>query len=85
MMTTLSYPAIQYRIVLRGECGLLLAGIADELAVESSGGRTRVVVSVRDESEFYGLLDRLHDLALHIISLSELGANRPDPRGVTGN
>jgi hypothetical protein len=84
-MTTLSYRAIQYRIVLRGECGLLLAGIADELAVESGDGRTRVVVSVRDESEFYGLLDRLQDLALHIISLSELGADLPYPRGAAGS
>jgi hypothetical protein len=84
-MTTLSYPAIQYRIVLRGECGPLLGGIADELAVESGDGQTRVVVSVRDESEFYGLLDRLQDLALHIISLSELGADLPCPGSGTGS
>jgi hypothetical protein len=28
---------------------------------------------VRDESELYGLLDRFHELALHIVSLHELG------------
>jgi hypothetical protein len=28
---------------------------------------------VRDESEFYGLLDRFQDLALHIVHLDELG------------
>jgi hypothetical protein len=30
------------------------------------------VASVRDESELYGLLDRLHELTLHIVSLNEL-------------
>jgi hypothetical protein len=38
-------------------------------------------VSVRDESEFYGLLHRFEDLALHVISIEELGGGtipRPD-------
>jgi hypothetical protein len=75
-MTTLSDTTLRYRIILRGECHLLLTGIAGELAVESGHGRTCIVVSVRDESEFYGLLDRLQDLALHIVSLTELDADR---------
>lgn len=83
-MTTLSYSVLRYRIVLRGECGGLLAGLADKLAVESGHGRTCVTVTVRDESEFYGLLDRLQDFALHIISLSELGAGPLSPRSATG-
>jgi hypothetical protein len=66
---------MRYQIIVRGECGMLLAGIVDDLTAESSHGRTRVVVSVRDESELYGLLDRLQDLAVHIISLNELSAD----------
>ena len=80
-MTVLSYPVLHYRIVLRGECGNLLAGIADEFDFESCPAGTCVVVSVRDESEFYGLLDRLQDFALHIISLNELGAGPADGPG----
>jgi len=75
-MTTLSDTGSRYRIILRGECRSLLAGILGHATIESGRGRTRVLVWVRDESELYGLLDRFQDLALHMVSLKELG---PDP------
>jgi hypothetical protein len=65
--------AHRYRIVVRDDCGDLLASLFEGLAVESAGDRTSVVASVRDESELYGLLDRFHELSLHIVSLNELG------------
>jgi len=65
--------AHRYRIVVRDDCGDLLASLFDGLAVESGGNRTSVVASVRDQSELYGLLDRFHELSLHIVSLNELG------------
>ena len=74
-MAMLSNTTMRYQVIVRGECGMLLAGIVDDLTAESSHGRTRVVVSVRDESELYGLLDRLQDLAVHIISLNEISAD----------
>ena len=74
-MAMLSNTTMRYQIIVRGECGMLLAGIVEDLTAESSHGRTRVVISVRDESELYGLLDRLQDLAVHIISLNELSAD----------
>jgi hypothetical protein len=63
----------RYRIVVRDDCGDLLASLVEGLAIESGGDRTSVVASVRDESELYGLLDRFHELSLHIVSLHELG------------
>jgi hypothetical protein len=83
-LTMLSHTTPRYRIILRGECGTLLSGIVDERAIESCRGWTCVVVSVRDESELYGLLDRFQDLALHIVSLNELGANVLRPQKATG-
>lgn len=68
----------RYRIVIQGDCGDMLASLIDGIAVESSACLTAVVASVRDESEFYGLLGRLQDFALHITSLEELG---PDAGG----
>jgi tetratricopeptide (TPR) repeat protein len=65
------YP-LRYRIVVQGECGTLLAGLGDNVHVESARGDTSFVVSLRDEAEFWGLLDRLQDLALHLVSLHEL-------------
>ena len=43
--------------------------------IETRQGWTCVTASVRDESEFYGLLDRFHEFALHIVSLNELDAD----------
>jgi hypothetical protein len=51
------------------------AGIHDDLVIETRGGWTCVTASVRDESEFYGLLDRFQEFALRIVSLNELGAD----------
>jgi hypothetical protein len=68
--------AHRYRIVVRDNCGDLLASLVEGLAIEPGGpggDRTAVVASVRDESELYGLLDRFHELSLHIVSLTELG------------
>ncbi len=72
-MTRPSDSLRRYRISVGGDCGELLAnGIDGVEAVSCLGGTTTVVVGVRDDSEFYGLLDRLQDFALHIVSLTEL-------------
>ena len=66
----------RYRISVLGDCRDLLASRIDRIEIESClGGTTTVVVGVRDDSEFYGLLDRLQDFALHIVSLNELAPN----------
>ena len=64
-----------YRIILRGECGPLLAALFGDAAIESSGGRTCITAAVRDDSALYGLLDRIQDFALHLVSLNELGGD----------
>ena len=71
----------RYQIILRGECGPLVAGLFGDVAIESSHGRTCIIAAVRDDSGLYGLLDRIQDLALHLVSLSELdGAEGADGR-----
>ena len=66
--------ARQYRIIIRGQCGRLLANLIDNVQVEPThGGDTCVVALVRDDPEFWGLLEQLRDLALPVVSLQELG------------
>jgi len=71
---------------MRGECGSLLAGLVGDAVIDCGRGCTYVTVSVRDDSELYGLLDRFQDVALHLISLSEIGNSAdicpagPEPR-----
>ena len=63
----------QYRIRLRSDCGRLLAGLIENLQVEPShNGDTCVVASVRDDPEFWGLMEQLRDLALHVVSVQDL-------------
>jgi hypothetical protein len=66
--------ARQYRIIIRGECGRLLDSLIDNVQVEPGrNSDTCVVALVRDDPEFWGLLEQLRDLALHLVSLQELG------------
>jgi len=75
----------RYRIILRGECQQLLASILDGFSVESGRGWTCIMASVRDESELYGLIDRLQEFALHIVSLNELGPDVLRPEAALGS
>lgn len=75
----------RYRIILRGECQQLLASILDGFSVESGRGWTCIMASVRDESELYGLIDRLQEFALHIVSLNELGPDVLRPESALGS
>jgi hypothetical protein len=65
--------ARRYRLVIRGECGRLLAGLVDNIqVVTSQNGDTCVIALVRDDPEFWGLMEQLQDLALHVVSLQDL-------------
>ena len=62
-----------YRIVVRGEAGSLLSAALGGTEVTSFHGWTTITAPVRDMSEFYGLLDRLEEFALRVVSVNELG------------
>lgn len=63
----------RYRIVIRNECGRLLASLLENVEIVSSqNGHTCVVVLVRDDPEFWDLLEQLRDLAMHVVSLQDL-------------
>ena len=62
----------RYQIVIRGECGKLLVSLIDNLQVVSQSDDTCVVALVRDDPEFWGLMEQLRDLALHVVSVRDL-------------
>jgi hypothetical protein len=63
-----------YQLILRGECGRLVAGLCGDVMIESGDGRTSMIFDVRDDSELRDLLDRIQDLGLHLVSLNEIGS-----------
>ena len=75
MTTGFSEPGYRYQLILRGECGPLTVWLSGDVAIESGDGWTSVIFSVRDDSELYGLLDRIQDVALHLISLNQIGSS----------
>jgi len=65
--------ARRYRIVIRGDCGRLLAGLVDNIqVVTSQNGDACVVALVRNDPEFWALMEQLQDLALHVVSLQDV-------------
>ena len=64
--------ARRYQIIVRGECGKLLISVIDNLQVLSQSDDTCVVALVRDDPEFWGVMEQLRDLALHVVSVQDL-------------
>ncbi len=75
-MSTPNGHAQRYRIIIRGDCTWLLAGFLDDFQAHVEPyreGGTCVIAWTQDDPEFWGLLEQLRDLALHVVSLQELG------------
>jgi len=75
----LSETGHRYQLIVRGECGLLTEGLFGDAAIESGHGCTGLIFSARDDSDLYGLLDRIQDLGLHLISLYQIGGTEAVP------
>jgi hypothetical protein len=74
MTSRAGYP-LRYQIVVQGEFQVILTGLIGQIEDQSSRlGNTHLVVTFRDESEFWGLMDQFQDLGLHLVSLQELDA-----------
>jgi hypothetical protein len=63
----------RYRIEVRGEFGDLLSNAFSELRIETAHGKTVLTADVDDNSGLYGILDRLRDFAIEVVSFSEVG------------
>ena len=69
----------RYQLIVRGEGGPLTESLFGDAATETGHGCTSLVFSARDDSELYGLLDRIQDLGLHLISLCQIGGAEAVP------
>ena len=72
------YATARYRIVVRGRLGDSFTGLFDDLDYEARGGEG-VLVGSFDQAGLHGLLDRLRDLGIQLVSVNPLGASGSGP------
>ena len=75
MTTDVSETGHRYQLMVRGECGPL----TEWLFGDAGDGGTSLIVSARDDSDPYGVLDRIQDLGLHLVTLDEAGGTEAVP------
>ena len=58
-----------YRIVVCAELGERFAAAFEGMKVRSAGGQTVITGEVIDQSHLHGVLDRINDLGLELVSV----------------
>ena len=77
-----------YVFVIRGELDQRYGYLFEGMEMEHSGGATVIVGPVRDQAVFYGLVERIQELGLELLSVgkvnqadSEIRDPLPDEKG----
>jgi hypothetical protein len=61
-----------YQIVVRGELSQRYSKAFDGMALEARDGQTAITGLVVDQGHLHGLLDRVRDLGLELVSVNAL-------------
>ena len=61
----------RYRIAVRGRLTERLGAAFEGLALEPGGELTVLVGDIRDQAHLYGVLDRVRNLGLELVSVAE--------------
>jgi hypothetical protein len=63
----------RYRIVVTGELSGRFAPAFEGMTVRCTGGQTAITGVVVDQSQLHGLLDRVGELGLELVSVNAVG------------
>ena len=69
-MTDLHPPRKRYDIVVRGRLSDRYACAFDGVTLEPRNGETRLHADIADQSQLYGLLNRLRDFGIELVSVN---------------
>jgi hypothetical protein len=72
--------ATVYRICIRGCVTERIGSALEGMRIETGEAETFFIGEIRDQSQLYGLLDRVRDLGLELISLHPQPATDPHNR-----
>jgi len=64
-----------YELVLRGEIGDHFGLVFDGMRLERDRGRTVLTGDVRDQAQLHGLIERIQELGLELISVNPTGVD----------
>jgi len=75
-----------YEIVVEGELGATCASAFEGMRFEHREGRTAIVGTVEDQAQLTGILRRVSDLGLSLVSVGrvETGPGTPPPNANGG-
>jgi hypothetical protein len=76
-------PKRTYCIVVRGEFGELLKTAFEHLPLQVGNGTTTLLASVADQAELHGVMERLRDFAIELVSVQEAPGDEDAP-GIEG-
>jgi hypothetical protein len=62
-----------YRIVVAGELSRRFAPVFEGMTVRCAGGQTAITGMVVDQPQLHGLLDRVGELGLELVSVNVIG------------
>jgi hypothetical protein len=65
---------MMYRICIRGRLTERLGSALEGMRLEAGATETEFTGEIRDQSQLYGLLDRVRDLGLELISVQPQSA-----------
>lgn len=60
----------RYRVVVRGRLGEHLASVFEELELNTRTGESSLTGTFTDAAQLQGLLDRLRDLGIQLVSVN---------------
>jgi len=68
----------RYRIAVRGRLSERLGSAFEGLTLEPGREQTVLAGQIRDQAQLYGVLDRIRDLGLELVSVAEEPGRHPD-------
>jgi hypothetical protein len=67
---------VRYEFVLRGELGERFAVLFEGMALQRRHGTTVVTGPVRDQAHLHGLIARIQELGVELVSVNPIDARR---------
>jgi hypothetical protein len=67
----MSFRDARYELVIRGELDERYGCLFEGMQMERSGGTTLIAGVVRDQAQLHGLIDRIDELGLELLSVKQ--------------